>query len=118
MNKLPNDPALPADVGLMRKRLTDLFRWAALTVNELVDSSDTPISAAAAQTLSGSPYVFTDPVNDGLLVVRGGTVSLIEYGRQGAFTTLGITAGLIPVKAGDSVRITYTVTPTVTLIPQ
>lgn len=118
MNKLPNDPTLPAPVDLMRKRLSDLFRWTALAVNELIDRTETPVTAASAQTLSGSPYTFSDVVSDGLLVVRGGTVSLIEYGRQGVFTTLGIASGLIPVKAGDSVRVTYTVAPTVTFIPQ
>lgn len=116
--RLPNDPALPADVQLMRSKLTTLFRAAAVAVNALLDKTDTPTEAASAVTVGASPYSHSDPVKDGLLVIRSGTVSLIEYGRNGAFTNLGITSGMVPVRAGDVVRITYTVAPTVTFIRQ
>lgn len=115
--KLPNDPRLPGPVELMRLRLTDLFRDVALVVNGLTDRTDTPITPASAVTLTGSPFDFL-ATGDGLVVVSGGTVSAISYGRNGTFTALGITAGLIPVKLGDVVRVTYTVAPTVSFIPQ
>lgn len=116
--KLPNDPALPADVNQMRLKLTTWMRSAAVAVNGLLDRAATPIDAPEAPGVGASPYSYSNPVADGLLVVTGGTVSLIEYGRNGAFTPLGITAGLVPVKSGDVVRITHTVAPTVAFIPQ
>ena len=73
-------------------------------------------AASAAVTPTGSPYTYPAP-RDGLLVITGGTVTLIEYGRTGTFTTLGITAGPVNVLAGDSVRVTYSVAPTITMIP-
>lgn len=115
--KLPNDPRLPASGEVMRLRISDLFRQIALAVNALTDRSDTPITPASSVTLTGSPFDYQSTA-DGLLVVTGGTVSAISYGRNGAFTPLGITAGLIPVKLGDVAQITYTVAPTVSFIPQ
>lgn len=115
--KLPNDPRLPATVELMRQRLTELFRITAIQVNALTDRSDTPITPAAAVSLTGSPFDYASTA-DGLVVVVGGVVSAIAYGRNGAYTTLGVTSGMVPVKAGDVVRITYTVAPTVNFIPQ
>jgi len=51
--------------------------------------------------------------DDGKIVVQGGTVSLIEIGRNGTFVTTGLTTAVLPVSRGDVVRITYTVVPTV-----
>lgn len=116
--KLPNDPALPADVNQMRLKLSTWMRSAAVAVNALLDRASTPIDAFEAPAVGASPYNYSNPVTDGLLVVAGGTVSLIEYGRNGAFTSLGITAGLVSVKSGDVIRITYTAAPTVAFIPQ
>lgn len=115
--KLPNDPRLPALGELMRKRISDLFRDFALQVNALTDRSDTPITPASSVTLTGSPFDYLATA-DGLVVVTGGVVSAINYGRNGTFTALGITAGLIPMKLGDVVRIAYSVAPTVSFIPQ
>lgn len=116
--KFPEDPRLPlGDLGALVRRLTDLLRALAPIVNGHEDRLATPITVAAGVTPGPSPYTYSGLV-DGLLVVRGGTVSLVEYERQGAFTNLGVTSGLVPVKAGDVVRITYTVAPTVSFIPQ
>lgn len=116
--KVPDDPRLPAELGLMHKRLTDLFRGAATAINALIDKADTPVDAASSVTVGPSPFAYANAVHDGLLVVRGGTVSAIDYARQGAFTPLGVTSGPIPLKAGDSIRITYSVAPTITFIRQ
>lgn len=115
--KFPDDPRLPFDLPGLVRRLTDLLRQLAPIVNGHEDKLATPIEPAAAVTLGASPAAVS-ATTDGLLVVRGGTVSLMEYGRRGAWTTLGITAGLVPLKAGDVVRITYTAAPTVTMVPQ
>ena len=68
-------------------------------------------------TPTGSPFVFTIP-RDGALVVTGGTVSLLEYGRGGSYVSLGFVAGISPVARGDTVRTTYVVAPTMRFIPQ
>lgn len=102
----------------MRQRLTTWMRNAATIVNDLVDKAGTPIKASSAVALMGSPFDFSSITDDGLLTVSGGTVSQISYGRRGTFTALGITSGLIPIRAGDVVRITYSVAPTVAFIPQ
>ena len=67
--------------------------------------------------LSGSPHTLSIGSN-GLLAITGGTLSLVEYGRAGAFVGVMSASGVIPVYAGDSVRITYLVAPAVSLIPQ
>lgn len=66
-------------------------------------------------TVGASPFTYTAS-SDGLLIITGGTVSLIEYGRNSIYTATGLTAGVVPVVEGDSVRITYTVLPTVTWV--
>ena len=70
---------------------------------------------AAAVAVAASPFVYT-AASDGNLIVTGGTISLIEYGRNSIYTSTGLTAGLVPMFAGDTVRVTYTVLPTMTFI--
>lgn len=65
-----------------------------------------------------SPYTYTN--NTGtpvMLYVAGGTVSSITIARQGAALTTGFTAGAFRLAQNDSVTITYTVAPTLTLVP-
>ena len=71
--------------------------------------------APVAITVGASPFT-TVARAGGVVVVQGGTVSLVELGRNGVFTTLGVTAGAVPVSQDDSVRVTYTVAPTMTFI--
>lgn len=79
-------------------------------------SSLLPSNAApAAITVGVSPFTYTATSN-GLALISGGTVSLIEYGRGGVFTNTGQIAGAILVEQGDSLRVTYTVLPTMTFI--
>lgn len=72
----------------------------------------------AAQTVPASPAVFT-PTVSGFYTVNGGTVSAIAYrrGTTGTFITSGVVAGFVPVRFGDSIRVTYTVLPTITFFP-
>lgn len=72
--------------------------------------------AARALTPSGSPYTYTAPSN-GVIVISVGTVTVIEYGRSGAFYVVGLIAGLFPILNGDSIRVTYAVAPTMTFLP-
>jgi hypothetical protein len=70
---------------------------------------------AAAITVTASPFSYT-ATNSGTVLVAGGTVSAIELGRNGVFTSTGVTAGVVPVSEGDAVRVTYTVVPTMTFV--
>lgn len=69
-----------------------------------------------AIVVGASPYTYTSPQN-GVVVVSGGTVSLVQLGRAGTFLATGLLTGVIPVSAGDQVKITYTLAPTVTFLP-
>lgn len=69
-------------------------------------------------TVGASPYAYKTSF-DGSVIVNSGTVSLIEFSRDGsAFFTLGTTAGIVPLSRGDTLRTTYTVAPTMTFIPR
>lgn len=74
--------------------------------------------AEESPTVSASPAVLTPSVS-GFYTVNGGTVSAIAYrrGTTGTFITSGVTAGFVPVRLGDAVRITYSSAPTVTFFP-
>jgi len=72
-------------------------------------------AAATAVVVGVSPFTYV-PSDVGSVVVRGGTVSLIEIIRKGTAVDVGVTAGIIPIARGDQLRITYTVLPTVTFL--
>jgi hypothetical protein len=72
--------------------------------------------APAAIVVGASPYTFTAPYN-GCVVVSGGTVSLVQLGRAGVFLATGVTTGVFPVSAGDQIKVTYTVAPTMNFLP-
>ena len=112
MKKLPVEPRLPNQVGLVQ-RVNELFRAVALSVNELIDRVSTPLSVSAV-TVGASPFDYV-AARDGFVSIVGGTVSAVAYVREGVSTSLGVVA-VVPAKKGDTVRITYTVAPTVTLI--
>lgn len=112
MKKLPVEPRLPPGMGAML-RINELFRAFALAVNELSDRVSTPLSVSAV-TVGASPFDY-EASRDGFVSIVGGVVSAVAYVRQGVSTSLGVVA-VVPVKKGDTVRITYTVAPAVTLI--
>jgi hypothetical protein len=69
-------------------------------------------------TVGTSPFTY-QVTSKGFMVVKGGTVSLIQFTRDGITNVnTGITAGCIPLSQGDSIIVTYSVTPTMTWIPQ
>lgn len=76
-----------------------------------------PAKALAVTITPGaSPYSYTMP-SDGCVLITSGTVSLVEYGRQAVFNTVGIITGQVVAKVGDVVRVTYSVVPTMKFIP-
>lgn len=72
--------------------------------------------APGAIVVGASPYTYAAPQN-GVVVVSGGTVSLIQLGRSGIFLDTGLLTGVIPVSAGDQVKVTYAVAPTLSFLP-
>jgi hypothetical protein len=76
---------------------------------EVLRANVPPMVAVIA---GASPYTYTAPSN-GFLMVSGGTVSLVQYGRGGSSVPTGLTAGLIPLQKGDSAVITYVVVPSI-----
>lgn len=78
-------------------------------------------SAASSQPVVGaSAYVYTN--NTGysqLLLVSGGTVTLIEHSRNGTdyFAIGTLIGGEFILTPGEKLRITYAVVPTVTVFP-
>ncbi len=112
MKKLPVEPRLPSGSGMVQ-RINELFRAVALSVNELIDMVSTPLSVSAV-AVGASPFDYT-AARDGFVSIVGGTVSAVAYVREGVSTSLGVVA-VVPVKKGDTVRITYTVAPTVVLV--
>ena len=64
---------------------------------------------------TGSPFTYQASTS-GTVMVAAGTVTIIEWGRGGVFTITGLLAAMVPVSAGDSVRVTYAVAPTMTFI--
>ena len=77
----------------------------------------------AAITPGASPYTYTLTeqvgVNDADVIVGGGTVSAIAVGRGGGTgVTTGLTSGTFRLARGDFLTVTYTVAPTMTLVPR
>ncbi len=107
-NKLPN-----YNVPLTDGRTTQkdwFFFWSGL-YQGLPPGNVLDIAATA------SPMTYTAPVR-GSLIVQGGTVSQVEFSRDGV--TLYDTAqtqGIFPLSAADQLTITYSVAPTMTFIP-
>lgn len=74
-----------------------------------------PKSAAVNQTVTASPYTYTDTtVNEEIVTVSGGTVSQVEVDNSGGgFVVQGETSGDFTVFPDGAVKVTYSVAPTV-----
>ena len=68
-------------------------------------------------TTGTSPYEYS-AVKRGSMIVAGGTVSLIEFSRDGTnYFDVGVTAGMFSLNASDRLRVTYAVAPDMTFVP-
>lgn len=107
----------PPKAGTKFAEMVNGFLVAAPEYVRWFESLSKAPATSSAVTLSASPSDHT--FENGFVLVSGGTVSSIQYrrGATGSFTTTGQTAGQLIVKSGDSLRITYTVAPTVTYFP-
>lgn len=66
-------------------------------------------------TVSASPFSYPSAVA-GTVLVTGGTVSAIALSRDRA-TFFTVPTGVVPVTQGDLVKVTYSVKPTMTMVP-
>lgn len=108
LNNLPNYPVALQDRGVTSKDW--YFFWAGL-FRGLAPAAETAIVVGA------SPYVYSAGVK-GSVIVSGGTVSDISFSRDGTtFYTTGEITGMFTLNAQDRLRVTYTVTPTMTFVP-
>ena len=101
-----------ADAGLIE--IVTPSKWLALSaapnprVNLALPSRINVVPGASPYSHINTGY------EDMLLLVSGGTVSAIEYSRDGTtFDVTGETSGAFVISPGDRVRIAYTVAPTV-----
>lgn len=73
---------------------------------------------AVAISVTASPFVYRAPAL-GATVVSGGGLKNVEISRDGStYFTVGSFRGMFPMTAGDYLRVTYTVAPTMTFIPR
>lgn len=112
LNSLPNFPT-PLEVQTTQGPVTSkdwYFFWAGL-----FQGLAPAIEKAVA--LTASPFTYAATAK-GSLIVSGGTVSLIQFTRNG--TTLyntGQVSGMFTLNAADRLIITYTVAPTIIFVP-
>jgi len=71
-------------------------------------------------TVGASPFTFQNTTGRPMdLIVTGGVVSAIDFSRDNiTFYSVGQTAGVFWLSPYDYLRVTYTATPTITLVPR
>lgn len=68
-------------------------------------------------TVGASPYEYS-AVKRGSMIVAGGTVTLIEFTRDGIdYYDVGVTAGMFALNASDRLRVTHAGAPDMTFVP-
>lgn len=86
----------------------------------LAKPAQAALPAPTAQPVGRSPYVYQNtqsyPID---VMVAKGTVSLMEWSRNGtAWYDTGLTRGIVTLSPGDRIRITYSSTPQMTIVPR
>jgi hypothetical protein len=78
-----------------------------------------PTGPVAPLVVGPSPFTYL-ATQAGSVIVKGGTVSKIEFTRgDGNFYGIGQTAGMFPLAKGDSLVVTYSVAPpNATFVPR
>ena len=71
-------------------------------------------------SVTASPFTYQNTTAyDGDVIISGGTVGNIEFTRDNTnFYTTGLLTGVLQLSPNDRVRVTYTVAPTMTLVPR
>lgn len=106
-----NQQPIVMDRGMAQK---DWFLFFTNLYTAVTDGLPQP---AQALPLPASPGVLVATIR-GQAHIGGGTVSLIEFSRDGRiWYDTGITRGFVTMDRADSIRVTYTVVPTITFFP-
>lgn len=106
-----NQTPIVATEGLAQKDWYIFFYNLYLAVTEGMPQAQEVIPIGA------SPFVYISVIK-GQMHIAGGTVSLVEFSRDGTnWFGAGITAGFVTMDARDQLRITYTVAPTLNYFP-
>jgi hypothetical protein len=97
---------------------------------DTVNQAKTWVYGIKWRTFPKAPYIITAPVSatgtqyidtwPGTMLIEGGTVTLVEISRDNAtYYQVSTSSGVaIPIQHTDYYRITYSVAPTITLLPQ
>lgn len=76
-----------------------------------------PSAPVVSITATVSPFVYQS-TSKGFMIVNGGTVSLIQFTRDGITNyPTGQTNGVFPLAQGDSLIVVYSVVPMLTWVP-
>ena len=94
--------------------------WKAVGTVWYRDVYSNSLALPSSPAVGASPFVYQNTSNyDVDIVIVGGTVSAVSFSRDGAtYYPLGILQVPIMLSPGDRIQITYTVAPTLTLIPR
>ena len=76
--------------------------------------------APSAITPSASPYTYQNTSGfDATVIITGGTVSDISFSRDNVtYYSIGALSGMVGLSPNDYLKVTYTVAPTMTLVPR
>ena len=98
------------DSALLQSDLSNVTTLVAL------EAKPTPLPALPlAVTPGASPYSYHAPWK-GNVLLNGGTVSAVAVSRDGTTFFACPTSGFVPVACGDTVKVTYSGVPTMTMI--
>ena len=95
--------------------------WKTVGTTRYRDQISNSTVLPSAITVGASPFVYQNTTNyDCSVLTSGGTVTLIEFSRDGAtwYSTGSVTQGYDHLSPGDRLRITYTAAPVMTFIPR
>lgn len=107
-NSLPNYP-----VPLTARGITESswYRFWAGLFNGLAPAAEVPV------TVGSSPFDYSPSVK-GFAILTGGTVTLVEFSRDGTnFYDYGTTDGQFILNAKDTIRITHAGAPDMLFVP-
>lgn len=99
----------------LQARLADKAGFLLPPWNSFFQQLTQPAPEVATITVGTSPYSYTPNAN-GTVIVSGGTVSNISLIRGSTTITIATSTTnpvVVPVSIGDTVKVTYTVLPTI-----
>ena len=76
------------------------------------------LDAPSGVTVTASPFAYHNTATGDIdVIVKGGTVSKVEFSRDGAtYYDVGTVAGMFHLSPSDYLKVTYTVAPTMTKV--